>query len=514
MDRHRYLIPALALLTVWRLALLPTSELAPLESLAAFYADHPQLWHVEMGPLTPWLVALGKLLAGSHELGVRLLAPLLAFVASVCFWRLTRGAFDATAASWAVVFLQVMPSWNLCSIHMTSATVGSTMLLAYATALRVGLHRVPAWHGAWWAAAALMSAAVLADWRNALAWICTALFFATDQKRWHHFLRPGWWLISAGAVLPVGMCLWWNWDYGWPLWYAGEAEPVWSGLFNAVRWSLLVSPGLLGLTLWALSRKQLRPNADHRLLLCFGLPFLLLDWGWGTREPWPHMGWPFAWAMGIAYMAQRTLDHVSSTTQRKILMRTGVIMLAAFVSVCLMRTDVVRHLGLGWKFQSYIRASHLYRSFFLGDPSSAGFGWSKSSAVLDAALESLPEGQQAFVIAQSWELAASLNYYLPESSVLWRPTSEHPKVHALQGLAPEHGFASYARYDSMLDPEHSFMGKLAIYVSDTSRDSPPPELQQRFERWELISVVTIKHGGHPVRTLKLFACHGYRPLEL
>ncbi|MDB6140595.1 MAG: hypothetical protein JWO94_3667, partial [Verrucomicrobiaceae bacterium] len=50
MDRQRFLLPALALLTVWRMALLPTVELSPDEALAALYGHHFQAWYLEMGP--------------------------------------------------------------------------------------------------------------------------------------------------------------------------------------------------------------------------------------------------------------------------------------------------------------------------------------------------------------------------------------------------------------------------------------------------------------------------------
>jgi hypothetical protein len=108
MDRQRFLIPALALLTVWRLALLPTIELSPDEALALFYTKHPALWYLEMGPLVPWLVKLGTLIAGEGALGVRLFAPFLALAATLCLWRLVRGLLGIGVAAWTVLLLQVL----------------------------------------------------------------------------------------------------------------------------------------------------------------------------------------------------------------------------------------------------------------------------------------------------------------------------------------------------------------------------------------------------------------------
>jgi 4-amino-4-deoxy-L-arabinose transferase-like glycosyltransferase len=513
MDRHRYLIPALALLTVWRIALLPTQELAPIEALASFFAQHPQAWHLEMGPLTPWLIACSEWMLGHTELGVRIWAPILAFVSSVCLWRLARGAFDPTVASWAVVFLQVLPAFNVAAITMTPSLVSSTALLGFLLAFRIALHRVQNWHGAWWCSAASLLLAELADWRAALAWVCGFVFLRFSPRRRHHLRRPGWLLITAAAVLPLLLMTTWNAQHGWPHWYAGEAEPVWNGATNLLRWMLLVSPGLLSLTAWALSKAG-SAAADHRMLLCFALPFLLLDLAWGPQEQWPSMGWTCGWAWAFVWLAQRTLDHVGISTQRKILMRTSIVLLAALQSVALMRSDTLRNLGIPWSLGTAAAKPNDYRHLFSADPAGRAIGWRNAASVLRSILEGLPSESPPFLLAERWELAVELDFALQTSAGIWQPAG-HPRVHAVQSPVPSHPMSSHARYDAGLSSEQSYTGRMALFISDHAEaDAPPAEVRRVFERWEPLSIVRIVHGGHRVRTLKFFACHRYRPPDL
>jgi hypothetical protein len=515
MDRHRFIIPALALLTIWRIALSPTFELSPQEALAVFYAEHPQLWHLEMGPLTPWIVKLTTGIMGHGELAVRISAPVLMLVACTCLWRLARGIFDATAAAWALLFLQVMPGFNLAAVSMTSATTGFAALMAYALALRIALHRVTALHGAWWCAAFSMALAVLADWRNALAWLASFAFFYFNPRRRHHLMRAGWWMITLGCSLPLLLLVGWNIQKGWPHWYGGEAEPIWSLAPNLLRWFLLVSPGLLTLTLWSLRQGWVpKQSPDQRLLFTLALPFLVLDLGWGPREAWPHAGWLFGWALAFTWLAQRTLEHVGVTTQKKILLRTVVVIMGGAMSLVLLRTDVIRHLGIYWPLQNNHAAVSPYRHLFKADPAADTMGWRQAAGMLRSVLSTLPVEQKAFLLAEKWDLAAELSYYLPKDISVWQPAG-HPRVHCLQSLLPDHPYASFPRYDAKYTAESTYNDRMAIYITDsTTAEAPPVGLRERFASCEMLSVVNVIHGGYVVRTLKFFACHRYHPLDL
>jgi len=520
MDRQRFLIPALALLTVWRLALLPTIELSPDEGLAWFYAQHPALWHLEMGPLLPWLARLGTWIAGESALGVRLFAPLFALAATLCLWRLTRGLLGLGAAAWAVLLLQVLPSFNVAAITLTSSIVGMAFVLGLMVALRHALHRAAAWNLGWWLAALCLLGAILTDWRYALAYGSTALALGVPGRRRHHLRAPGFLLISAAFVVGMGLMAGWNASLGWPVWESGEGEPVWALFPNLLRWMLLLSPLVLTLLVWALGRHLPRWrgfNADEWLLPCFMIPFAMLDFGWGPRERWPHMGFVFWLAPAMALLADQTLVELRLEMQRKVLLRTAAILVAALQSMVLMRTDQLRSLGVVWPFQKQAAYGLDYRQFLWADPAGGMRGWKQGAEVLHGVLTGIhtPGQPEWFVIARHWPLAVALERELPADAPLWRLDPAHPRVQVIQTAERRSPHALLPRYDLQLaDGTSEFAGRHALYITDDTPMRPPSEIRNAFERTEIISLARLMHGGQEVRTIKIFACYSYKPPDL
>ena len=520
MDRQRFLLPALALITVWRMALLPTVELSPDEALAALYGHHPHAWFLEMGPLVPWLVRLTTWLLGAGEFGVRFLAPLCAFAVTVCLWRLVRGLFDATTAAWAVVLLQVVPGFNLAAVTMTSAIVGLAALMGLVLALRIALHRPSAWHPAWWVAALCLLLAILADWRNGLAYLCCALALGLPRKRRHHLLSPGFGVITVAFVIGLIWFLRWNISADWPIWEAGHANPLWTVLPNLLRWMLLCSPLLLTLIVWALERTwRFESTApDVFFVVAFAAPFAALDFGWGPLERWPHTGFQLWSVLSVGLLAHHSLRSLQLPTRGKVLLRTVTTVTAALMTMIIVRTDMLRHMGLPWPMQQHLEARRTWRSFFTKDPSSDMLGWREGTKIVESLLTASKAkgGAEWFVMARDWRIAAPTEFYLPTQTPVFQPTPEFPKVHPIQQVERNNPMALWPRYDSTRNgTESDFRGRNAFYVTDDAApSSPPPAVRHSFASFQLVSVANVMHGGHRVRTLKVFACYAYRPPEL
>lgn len=519
MDRQRFLIPALALLTVWRLALLPTIELSPDEALALFYTKHPALWYLEMGPLVPWLVKLGTLIAGEGALGVRLFAPFLALAATLCLWRLVRGLLGLGVAAWAVLLLQVLPAFNVAAISMTSSIVGLALVLGLMTSLRYALQRSAVWNVGWWLAALCLLGAILADWRYGLAYGCTGLALGLPRRRRHHLLAPGFALITSAFVIGISLMVTWNVSLGWPIWDGGEAEPAWHLFPNVLRWMILLSPVVMTLLVWSLMRYLPRWrgwSADELLLPTFMLPFALLDFGWGPREHWPHTGFILWLAPAMALLADQTLVELRLEMRRKILLRSGAIFIAGLQSMVLMRTDMLRSVGIIWPFQKEVAAGLDYRHFLWADPSSGMRGWEQSAGVLNGVLAGThqPDAPKWFIIARDWPLAVGLEWSLPAAATLLQPTPQHPRVHVIQTPERTSPHALLPRYDELRDAQSAFAGRNALYVTDAAAMRPPAEIRSSFERTEALSHARLMHGGQEVRTIKIFACYGYKPPDL
>jgi Dolichyl-phosphate-mannose-protein mannosyltransferase len=520
MDRQRFLISALALLTVFRLALLPTMELSPDEALAVISGQHWQWWYLEMGPLVPWLVKLSTAVIGHTEFAVRCWAPLLMFGASLCVFRLTRGIIDEQIASWSLLFTQVLPSFNIAATTMTSGSVGLAFLCGYVMALRIALHRANRVHPSWLGAGLCLFFAMLADWRNGLAYFCTIAALLLHPRRQHHLAEPGFLIISAGFSVPSLMFMGWNWAHGWPSWEAGECEALWQILPNLLRWTLMASPMLLTLLLWAIGRAIRRWSvmSEHVLLFSFLLPFALLDLGWGPQERWPHVGWPFWMVLSCCILAYQMVGRIVLPMPSKIALRTVTVILAGAQSMVLMRSDLLRAMYVSWPFQNtQEKPSKTYSTFLRSDPSSAMIGWQQCAGIVmgGAELATKSSGAPWFIIARDWRLAVAIDFYLPTSAPLVQLSEAHPRINAVQSPQRDNPLALWPRYDTTEGnlAGHTLMH--ALYITDDEKAMrPPAAIRGSFERCELLSSALIMHGGWQVRSLKVFACYHYVPPAL
>ena len=521
MQRHRFLFIALGLLTVWRLMLLPTMELSPIEALAAFQASHGlQDGWWETGPAVAWTARLGMGIAGHQEWGVRLFAPLLTLMASLAVWRLAKGFFDSAVAAWAVVILNVTPAFHLASLHLTTGTLMLPLVAWLALFIRRGLLQAHPLHWAWWAGGACLAALQHVSSAGVIALAAAAASLAIPLRRRHHLKGFGFFILLL-MWLPSGFSwmIWQN-QHEWPVASLGNWHPVLSIVPNLFRWVILTSPLLL--TFIVLSVRLSVPLATRITPLGFPLgmaiPFLVLDFFWGAADPWPDTGFS-VWLLFLTLLvAHRATAHGGIESITRISLRTMMIAFAALQGILITHTDLPRSLGLPWEFDTRTRAQPDYPHYFSRDPSGSAHGWAQSAGVVAAVLRDTVQGQPIgdpqrwFVIANNSQNAAELDFYLPPSAALFRPSPDHPRVHVLQDGSWDQPYAWWPRYDTTREGVNAYTGLHAVYVSDDTE--LPVALTAQFETTQPISVARVMHGGREVRTLKIFACHRYQPPEL
>ena len=126
------------------------------------------------------------------------------------------------------------------------------------------------------------------------------------------------------------------------------------------------------------------------------------------------------------------------------------------------------------------------------------------------------QGDSIFLIANRYQTAAAMNYYLPQDLPIIHPTNRHPRVHTPESRTPVHQFSFWPGYSSpSLSPPEAirksqFLGKTSIYLSDdSSRKSPPNAIKNAFAEWNLVDVVHILRRNKTMRTIKIFACRNY-----
>ncbi len=486
MQRQRFLLAALGLLTLWRWALLPTLELAPGEALAVFCVKHGQ-WgsFFEMGPLVPLVARLGMLIGGAGEFGVRFFAPLLALAASLLVWRLTRELFDEQIAGWAVVIMNVLPAFNLAAVTLTPGTFACVLVPAAALCVRRALLQGEAQKRAWWWAAAWVAGTVLAQPPAFATMAAVVCVLGLSKQLRHHLNGSGFRAILAAWSVVVLCWLVWQGGHGWPAFEEGLWLPEWRGIPNVLRWIVLASPLMLALFVMAVRAGYTNGVLQtHRgLPMAMLLPLAALDFFYGPHEGWPDTCGVVWMLFAAVLLAHRSTVARTAVIEQKISLRTVTLVLAALQSAFLLQTDLPRTLGLAWRFSAEPSAATDFTHAFSADPSKSMRGWRESAGVVSAVLKQAGGEGAWFVLGGDWRLAVELDHYLGGTESVQYPASDLG----------------------------AFAGRSALFVTEEREASGLPDLlKNRFQRTELLSVARVMHAGNEVRWLKIFACHDYR----
>lgn len=338
MNRQRFLLPALLALTAARFLCLALHPLSEVERHVVECSQHEGLWQQALGPVLPLLVKLGTSIFGVNSFGVRCLAPLLMLAASWLLWKVARGVFDSTTASWTLVIFQVTPAVNLAAVTMTQTTLGIVSSAALLAALRHALHRDRRHHLQWWLLGASLALAILVDWRLGMLAVSCAAGMALTQRGRRALLK---WPVLPVLVLCVGavvtLLLVWNSKHGWPV-FAPLPGTVPRSLWEITRHVLLaVSPLLLVGYAWSLVESLRHRPMEYAVafLTAFVWPLILVD-----AFCWPALPWPLcglgAWIPPAAMLlAHHAMNH-GMATPRLVIWARWLMLLAAAGQSCVM----------------------------------------------------------------------------------------------------------------------------------------------------------------------------------
>lgn len=494
MHRQRFLFPALCSLTFWRFALLPTCELSPAEAMSAVAGSLSAWTWSGTSPLLMLLAKAGMLVGGHTEFGVRFFAPLLALAASMLVWRLARDLFDEPTAAWSVVVLNVIPAFNLAAIHLTPGTVSFAGYAGLALSLAVALRHPARWHRAWAGAAVCMAALVFADAGNAIALAAVVCALVITPAWRSRLVQPEFWMVVA--VWAAGVAAWLVWSKSHP---GADGVtgwmPAWRIIPNAFRWLLLASPLLIYLLVRGLrqSLRQIRTaEASPSVLLLAGLalPLAFADFGWSVWRAWPDTGHA-GWLLFASILLVRRLSRMPMASLRsRVTLRTAVIGLAAVQCLIVMRTDLLRSAGLPWSFAQRMDERRTYTRFLSADPSGALNGWRETAKIVRQVMGSDPAGGWQ-IVADRWQLAAPVAFYLGGDAKQFMRVFHLGTAGELRRLNQTSGAPD---------------GKTLYLTDDAGSKAVPPELARSFKTTKIISIAEIMHGGHKVRTEKIFAC--------
>jgi 4-amino-4-deoxy-L-arabinose transferase-like glycosyltransferase len=210
----KWLAAALAALTLLRLAIAAITPLAPDEAyywvwsqaLAAGYPDHP--------PMVALWIRAGTLLAGDGALGVRLLGPLSAALASLLLIDAGERLLPGRQAGWwAAALLNASLLFGIGTVVMTP----DAPLLFFWTCC---LWAIARWlHGSddrWWLAIGLFAGlAMVSKYTAVFLWLGIVLWLLAVPALRRCWLRPMPWLGAALGIAVFLPVLLWNATHGW-----------------------------------------------------------------------------------------------------------------------------------------------------------------------------------------------------------------------------------------------------------------------------------------------------------
>ncbi len=204
----------MAVLTLLRLIVAAVAPLAPDEAyywvwshaLAGGYVDHP--------PMVALWIKAGTMLAGQNALGVRLLGPLAAALASWMLFDAAQVLFPNTRGGIAAVML--LNATLLLGVGTVIMTPDSPLLFFWTAALWALARLAAGGTGVWWLAAGLFGGLALdSKYTALLLWIGVGLWvlLVPAVRLWLWRWQP-WAACLIGLVLfaPV---LAWNAAHGW-----------------------------------------------------------------------------------------------------------------------------------------------------------------------------------------------------------------------------------------------------------------------------------------------------------
>ena len=245
-----------------------------------------------------------------------------------------------------------------------------------------------------------------------------------------------------------------------------------------------------------------------RFLIAFALP-VVLTYLWISLHHDSEVNWTAPAAVTIAIL---TVAHWLDRAPRTL--ATTAFVLGGALSIIGMNPGIVRAVGIPWPFK-YDHTTRLR-------------GWTSTAKTVADFRQQYEKqlGQPVFLIAENYGLAGSLCYSRPEKRI---ESPGHPACYVEESPVAANQFHFWGRYDEyeertapiINDQEDSreyginkFAGRTALYITTRDEQKPPGVLKRTFEQWELATDFELKENGQPLRTIRIFICHRYKPGQL
>ncbi len=315
-------------------------------------------------------------------------------------------------------------------------------------------------------------------------------------------------LLKAPAAIPAGLARHWGMVLvaillSLSLFFAGNFWEI--DLLHKLSKAVLAIAAIIGLSR---CKEAANIHWKSRFLAAFALPIILV-YAWIALHHDSEVNWTAPAAVSVFIL---TAAYWIERTPRKL--GIAAVAVAAGMSIIGVQPDIVRAIGIPWSFDR--------------DHTARVRGWRETARVVDEfrAEKEKEFDRRIFLIAENYGLASELCHYLPPRE----PEGPgHPACYVEESPVPANQYNFWPKYDdyearttpatnTMEDNSeigvNRFAGRTAIYVTTRDEKKPPSVLMDTFEEWRLVKDVQISEGGKPLRKIRFFICHRYKPGQL
>ena len=167
------------------------------------------------GPGVAFVMRASTAIFGANEFGVRFFSPILAAGTSLLLFYFARRLFNATAAMWSVIALNVTPIFNIGAFLMTIDPLSIFFWLAAMFTFWLAVEKSAHFSWQWPLSGLLIGLGFLSKYTNALELVSVVLVLALAPRLRHEFKRPGLYSLIALFALCTVPPIVWNAQHAW-----------------------------------------------------------------------------------------------------------------------------------------------------------------------------------------------------------------------------------------------------------------------------------------------------------
>src|SRR6266513_838867 len=396
-------------LTAIRLSLLATTDLEFDEAHYWMWSERLAPGYFSKGPAIAFVMRASTAVFGANEFGVRFFSPILAAGTSLLLFYFARRLFNATAAMWAVIALNVTPIFNIGAFLMTIDALSVFFWLAAMFTFWLAVEKSPRFSWYWPFTGLLVGLGFLSKYTNALELISIVLVLGFAPRLRQEFARPGLYSLIGFFALCTFPPIVWNAQHAWitlaHLRSRGSLEHGF-GFHPAEVLSFLgehflaYSPFLFLALAWGVIASWRRVNQQFKVLflMWFGLPvfvfYFLLSINKSAAPNWDALAFLGFGLLAIYFWWERL--------ETSVILRLGAdaeLLVGLIMSVIALDTDLLRTAGV-----------ELQRS----DPSDRMRGWKSATGAVEKVRNDLEAklGEKLFLIADARDRASEISFYL------------------------------------------------------------------------------------------------------